>query len=191
MHPGAPKPLQGHLVLRPSMLIAHIFLSVFMAACSTAEKAVRHTDRQEARQWESQRLALSEKLGIHLDKDSNLKLAAAVVEWLGVPHRSGGQSTKGTDCSGFAGHIYRTVYGIEIPRSSPDIYNACIPVKKEKLKEGDFVFFKVGSRSINHVGIYLKDGKFAHASTSKGVMVSSLDEAYWTKYWFSGGRLKP
>lgn len=184
-------PLCLPLPLRPVMLVANIFLSVLLTACSTAEKAVRHKkSRDETARLES-RKHLSDKLGVALDKNSDLRLAAAVVDWLGVPHRSGGRSKSGTDCSGFAGHIYRSVYGIDIPRSSPDIYKACMPLKKNELREGDFVFFKVGSRVINHVGIYIKDGKFAHASTSRGVMVSELSEPYWEKYWFSGGRLKP
>jgi lipoprotein Spr len=173
------------------MLLAHIFLSVLITACSTAEKAVRHKNAAEETAHLETRKHLSAKLGVELDKNSDLRLAAAVADWLGVPHRSGGQSKAGTDCSGFAGYIYRSVYGLDIPRSSPDIYKACVPVKKSELREGDFVFFKVGSRTINHVGIYLKDGKFAHASTSRGVMVSDLSEPYWERYWFSGGRLKP
>lgn len=179
------------LHLTPIMLVAHIFLSVLLTACSTAEKAVRHKKTGEKTAHLETRRHLSAKLGVDLDKNSDLRLAAAISDWLGVPHRSGGQSKAGTDCSGFAGHIYRSVYGIEIPRSSPDIYKACVPLKKNELREGDFVFFKIGSRVINHVGIYLKDGKFAHASTSRGVVVSDLSEPYWEKYWFSGGRLKP
>ncbi|MCS6980619.1 MAG: NlpC/P60 family protein [Flavobacteriales bacterium] len=167
------------------MSISLVF-SLYLVACSTAEKAIKAKAKTESADLRY----YSERLGVDLDHRSNLKLAAAVVDWLGVPHHQGGQSKKGTDCSGFANYIYRTVYGVEIPRSSSEIYERCQPKRKEQLQEGDFVFFKVGSRHINHVGIYLKDGKFAHASTSRGVIVSSLDEPYWQKYWFSGGRLR-
>jgi lipoprotein Spr len=63
------------------------------------------------------------------------------------------------------------------------------PINKSELKEGDLVFFKIGSRSITHMGVYMGNNKFAHASTSKGVMISDLDEAYWRKYYYKGGRL--
>ena len=61
--------------------------------------------------------------------------------------------------------------------------------RKEELKEGDLVFFKINSKSISHVGVYLGDDKFAHASSSKGVMISNLNEAYWKRYYYKGGRL--
>jgi len=172
------------------MIVWNVLFSVFVAACSTAEKSAKNKNEFGSLRKNELLKYYSEKLGIELDKNDDVRLAAAVTDWLGVPHRQGGQTKQGTDCSGFAGNIYKSVYGIDIPRSSTDIYNKCEPLKKEKLSEGDFVFFKVGSKHINHVGIYLKDNKFAHASTSRGVMVSSLDEPYWVKYWFAGGRLK-
>ena len=62
------------------------------------------------------------------------------------------------------------------------------PVSKDDLKEGDLVFFKIHSRSISHVGIYLGNNRFAHAS-SKGVAISSLDDAYYSRYFYKGGRM--
>ena len=68
----------------------------------------------------------------------------------------------------------------------------CRKVSKRQLKEGDLVFFHNGRRKrvANHVGIYLKDGKFVHASTSSGVIVSRLEEPYYRKCWMQGGRVK-
>jgi lipoprotein Spr len=63
------------------------------------------------------------------------------------------------------------------------------PLNKEELKEGDLVFFKINSRAISHVGVYLGDNKFAHASSSRGVMISNLNEPYWRRYYYKGGRL--
>ena len=63
------------------------------------------------------------------------------------------------------------------------------PVNKEDLKEGDLVFFKIKSKAISHVGVYLGNNKFAHASSSRGVMISNLNEAYWKRYYYKGGRL--
>ena len=116
-------------------------------------------------------------------------------EWRGVPYRSGGQSRRGVDCSGFVSIVYREVYGKQLARSSADMlkYN-CKKVSRAKLQEGDLVFFKTGrggKRGVpNHVGIYLKNGRFIHTSTSSGVMVSSLSEPYYTRTWLTGGRVK-
>jgi lipoprotein Spr len=71
----------------------------------------------------------------------------------------------------------------------PDTILYCLIDNKEELKEGDLVFFKIGSRSITHMGVYMGNNKFAHASSSKGVMISDLDEAYWRKYYYKGGRM--
>lgn len=86
------------------------------------------------------------------------------------------------------------VYGKQLARSSADMlkYN-CKKVSRGKLQEGDLVFFKTGGgkkKTPNHVGIYLKNGKFIHTSTSRGVMVSSLSEPYYTRSWITGGRVK-
>jgi lipoprotein Spr len=63
------------------------------------------------------------------------------------------------------------------------------PINKTELKEGDLVFFKIGSKSISHVGVYIGDNKFAHASSSKGVMISNLNDSYWQRYFYKGGRI--
>lgn len=140
---------------------------------------------------------LSSKLGIELsnidkDDDRNMPLYAEVSQWLGVPYRYAGLSRRGLDCSGFAYLIYQKVYRKSIPRSTTDqskmkMHN----VSKRSLEAGDFVFFATSGRNkISHVGIYLKDGRFIHASTSNGVIVSHLDEDYYKRTWKKGGRLK-
>ena len=117
------------------------------------------------------------------------------VRWLGVRHKLGGSTKRGVDCSGFVSIVYREVYGKQLARSSADMlkYN-CKKVSRAKLQEGDLVFFKTGrggKRGVpNHVGIYLKNGRFIHTSTSSGVMVSSLSEPYYTRTWLTGGRVK-
>ena len=98
---------------------------------------------------------------------------------------------RGVDCSGLTSAIYKKVYRKELERNSEDQRKKdCRKVKKGKLKEGDLVFFHNGRKKkrATHVGIYLKDHKFIHASTSQGVIISTLDEEYWKKHWLSGGR---
>ncbi len=133
---------------------------------------------------------LKEKLGISAKEIKENKLFRFVEDWYGVPYKYGGCVKTGVDCSCFADNIYEHVYGRKIARNAVDIYSECDKITKEKLREGDFIFFKINSGSISHVGVYLKNNKFAHATTSKGVRVDDLDDAYYTKYFYSCGRLK-
>ena len=121
--------------------------------------------------------------------ERNTDLYEYIEDWMGVPHRMGGNTQKGVDCSGFVCRIYEDVYNSPLQgRRAVDIYAEAEPIKKKDLKEGDFVFFRINGRRIDHIGIYLSNGDFVHTSSSKGVMVSNLSEAYWTKRYFRGGR---
>lgn len=131
----------------------------------------------------------SQIMGVALSATSNLKLYQFVYDWIGTPYSLGGGTKKGIDCSRFAFELYNKVFSTVIGNNSRNIFSMVNPVNKEELKEGDLVFFKIGSRSITHMGVYMGNNKFAHASTSKGVMISDLDEAYWRRYYYKGGRL--
>lgn len=138
---------------------------------------------------------LARLYGVRITENDNIFLYNEGARWLGVPHKLGGSTKRGVDCSGFVAIVYREVYGKSLSRSSADMQkHDCRKVSRDKLKEGDLVFFKTtrgGKRSVpNHVGIYLKNGRFIHTSTSSGVMVSSLSEPYYTRTWLSGGRVK-
>ena len=131
----------------------------------------------------------SQIMGVALSATSNLKLYQFVYDWIGTPYRLGGGTKKGIDCSGFAFQLYNKVFNTIIGSNSRNIFSMVNPINKDELKEGDLVFFKIGSRSITHVGVYMGNNKFAHASSSKGVMISDLDESYWRRYYYKGGRL--
>lgn len=110
-------------------------------------------------------------------------LFAQFKEWQAVPHRTGGLSKRGIDCSGFVYLTYLSKLGIKLPRSSDAQSEVGYPIDAEALSVGDLVFFKTGIFD-RHVGIYLENRKFLHVSTSKGVTISSLDDSYWSrKYW--------
>jgi lipoprotein Spr len=113
---------------------------------------------------------------------------------MGTPYRYGGSNRRGIDCSGFAAMLYREVYGKPLAASSAGMlkYN-CRKVRRSALREGDLVFFRTdrgNKKEPNHVGVYLKNDKFVHASTSSGVRVSSLSEPYYLRSWITGGRVK-
>lgn len=132
-----------------------------------------------------------EMTGMLPDKKSNPKLIHSIYDWLGAPQHDGGNTKAGTDCSGFVQAVFDEALDMELSRNSQQMYEADTrEIEREELKEGDLVFFRVNSGSISHVGIYLKEGLFVHASTSKGVCVNSLDELYYRKTFYSGGRVK-
>lgn len=132
------------------------------------------------------------KLGIDIDLNDNHHLYIEAAEWIGTPYRSGGNSKRGTDCSGLSSHLYKKVYHTKLPRTSAEQYAESTKVTKRNLREGDLVFFtsKNSRKQVSHSGIYLKEGKFIHASTSQGVIISNLDERYYTTHWKSGGRYR-
>ena len=137
---------------------------------------------------------LSRLYGVRLTPEDNIFLYNEGAKWLGVRHRLGGSTKKDIDCSGFVSIVYREVYGKQLARSSADMLkHNCRKVGRSKLQEGDLVFFRTGGgkrKTPNHVGIYLKNGRFIHTSTSNGVRVSSLSEPYYLRTWITGGRVK-
>lgn len=134
--------------------------------------------------------AYSEKLGIWLNGTENKELIMAIDDWFGTRYKWGGCSKYGVDCSCFVKAVYKDVYGINLQRTSRGMYYSdLLPVEEDELQEGDILCFKIRSRRISHVGIYLGDGKFVHSSQSRGVMINDLDQSYYRKRFFTGGRV--
>lgn len=131
----------------------------------------------------------AEKLKVSPDKLINAELYQEIDGWIGVKYKWGGNDKNGVDCSGFTNAVYKAVYNYQLKRSAYDIIKECDEIKRDNLMEGDLVFFDISSKN-SHIGIYLANNKFVHASTSKGVMISDLSEAYWTKYWGRAARIK-
>ncbi len=118
----------------------------------------------------------------------SLKLYDFIFDWIGKPYRFGGTTKNGIDCSAFARELYARVMGEYLPRNSRQQFKYVQTIKKEELQTGDLVFFKIKTRDISHVGVYLSDNKFIQSSKS-GVNVASLDHPYWNKYYYKSGRL--
>ncbi len=132
-------------------------------------------------------------LGFDIDMEDDWALFTESASWLGTPYRYGGNTRAGVDCSGLTSQVFRNVYGKSLHRKSADQYaKDCRSVSGRNLRSGDLVFFSSSGkkRDIDHVGIYLKDQRFIHASSSRGVVVSGLGESYYQKHWVSGGRVK-
>lgn len=133
---------------------------------------------------------LSNKLGISVRNPEHLDLYREAASWLGTRYRWSGNTKKGTDCSGLTGRLLKNVYDKEIDRSSFIIANNLKEeLDTENLLPGDLVFFTtLRKKRINHVGVYLGEGHFIHASR-KGVVVSSLDENYYARTLKKAGRI--
>jgi len=129
-------------------------------------------------------------LGVRPKEITNYPLYDFIDRWYGTTYRLGGCDISGVDCSGFAQKLYSEVYGIDLVRTAVEQFSNCKRIKHSRdAEEGDLVFFHVHSRHITHVGIYLANNFFVHASTSNGVMISNLDEDYWHKYYAGCGRI--
>ncbi|MDQ7727131.1 NlpC/P60 family protein [Halomonas sp. SpR8] len=118
-------------------------------------------------------------------------LLAQHQRWAGTPYRIGGTTKRGIDCSALVRNVYRDTFNLELPRSTRGQVHEGRPIDRQELQAGDLVFFSPPGR-YNHVGIYVGDGYFLHASTSRGVIISSLDNSYWRRhYWQARRALEP
>lgn len=154
---------------------------ILLSYCATA---------QTNNKLDSTTIGYYNRLNIPIDSCSNLQLYDELCGWIETPYAYAECSRYGSDCSGLVKTILLHVYDIQVEGTSASLYNLCVPIEKEYLEEGDLVFFKIGSKKITHVGLYLRNNTFIHASTKKGVIISNLDEKYYSKYFYSGGRLK-
>lgn len=128
-------------------------------------------------------------LNTEVESLPNKALLESVDEWYGVRYRTGGNTKSGVDCSGFTVAVYASVYGIMLPRVSREQYRTSRKISTTELQEGDLVFFNTNGSGVSHVGVYLGNNKFIHASVSRGVMVNDLFEPYYLKRYYGAGRI--
>ena len=129
-------------------------------------------------------------LGVAPTELTNTVLLSQLEKWYGTQYCFGGSTDSCIDCSSFTQVILRDVYNVKIPRNSQQQFDASTKIETKNLKEGDLVFFNTVSASmiITHVGVYVCNNKFVHASTSKGVTINDLSEKYFAKAFRGAGR---
>lgn len=118
----------------------------------------------------------------------SLVLREALDDWMGVPYRLGGVDKSGIDCSALVQTIFADALNVRLPRTTEDLIHEGTAVKRSDLDTGDLVFFNPDGKG-RHVGILLSQSQFVHVSSSRGVMVSSLNEGYWRKSYTVGRRI--
>ena len=128
-------------------------------------------------------------LNVPIETSFNIQMLEFIDEWYGTPYRYGGTSKKGVDCSAFVNFFMSAVYGLSTPRNSREQYSAAKKIRKKELEEGDLIFFNTRG-GISHVGVYIGNNKFAHASASNGVTISDLDEDYFSRRYIGSGRVR-
>ena len=121
------------------------------------------------------------------------KVLFEIINYLDTPYKYGGSSKKGIDCSAFTQKVYRKSIGVNLPRTARGQYRVGqIIGKKSKLKFGDLIYFDTQKGVYpGHVGIYIGDSLFAHASSSQGVTISSLSNSYYKSHYVGARRVKP
>lgn len=149
-------------------------LALFTLSCSSAPYVQSDTERN---------VPLGKKVDLKNSSVVKDKLHIQHKNWRGVKYRMGGLGKNGIDCSGFVYRTFRSELGVHIPRTTELQSSVGKSIGRHQLRAGDLVFFKTRFK-VRHVGIYIENNRFLHASTSRGVMISSLDNVYWKdKFW--------
>jgi len=126
-------------------------------------------------------------LDIEVEQIKNLSMFKLIDDWLGTRYRLGGTTKAGIDCSAFMQVLFTALYGVALPRTAKEQYQFSHRVSRTELKEGDLVFFNTRG-GVSHVGMYLQNNKFVHASSS-GVTISDLYDEYWARHFIGVGRI--
>jgi lipoprotein Spr len=118
----------------------------------------------------------------------NIPMYEFIDGWYGTPYKLGGTTKKGIDCSAFTQYLFAAIYTINLPRTAKEQYKLTTRISRTELKEGDLLFFNTRG-GVSHVGVYLQNNKFVHASASGGVTISDVFDPYWVKRFIGVGRL--
>lgn len=158
------------------------FLLAYVLLCATLLACLQPYSARVARKMDFD--------GAKPDSLAQKRLAREIRKLIGTEYQLGGSNVEGMDCSGFVYTIFKNALNLELPRTTRTLARTGHPIQARSLRLGDLVFFRSArSRRINHVGIYIEHGQFVHASTSKGVIISDLNESYYSSLFMMARRI--
>ena len=193
--------------IKPFLLLFFIF-SIF--GCSSSRVNTKSNEKKdsepvglyESKENESEEningsksvnslLSEDEHLNIHEDNPSidRHKLLAEIMLFMGSPYKRNGDDNSGFDCSGFTSKVFQNALGVTLPRSTREQFVIGREIDRDSLKFGDLLFFKTTRNTPSHVGIYVGDGLFAHASLKNGVTISLLESEYYKRNYLGARRV--
>ena len=172
--------------MRRSLYIFAIVSVLLATGCKSSKTVTGSTSSYDKNRPDDTRIQIPELYG-----DEKLLVDEALT-WLGTRYKYGGKDYNGTDCSGLTMQVYMKALGIALPRSSREQQQFCKSIHKSKLNAGDLVFFCTGrdKTRVSHVGLYVGNGQIIHSSASRGVIVSRLEEKYYTSTYHSSGHVQ-
>jgi hypothetical protein len=171
-------------------LYLFIFLPLIYTSCKS-KKIITDVSKAKSLSSGSIKERYASLMNVKEKDLDNEKLYRFIDSWIGVPYKNGGMDKKGVDCSGFTIILAKDIYNKQLPRNARSMAEDVKRKFEKDLKEGDLVFFDFDGQKFNHVGVYLQNNKFVHASTSKGVIISDLKDQWYYKYFSRAGSIKP
>ena len=189
-----------HKTNKISKSIIIVLLAGFLSACADSQRLTQEEELLSSFTYldnspfskKSDPFFSEFKSSLSNEKESLTKVKSKILDqysdWKGVRYKLGGSTKKGVDCSAFVQITFKEQFGVELPRTTLGQRNIGTAINKSKLKAGDLVLFNT-RRTTRHIGIYLGNNKFVHASSSQGVMISDLHNSYWSKRYTSARRV--
>ena len=176
-------------------IICFFALAIFAGSCTSLNQIGGNHKSQQTLEKEKNEALIKkyeDLIGKKISKRKSLPLYRSVDNWMGVPYHYGSMAKNGTDCSGFVCSIYKEVYKLNLDRSAEEQYQKDVRrIRKYRLKEGDLVFFEtIKGNKASHVGIYLGNHKFVHASVKKGVCIDDMTQKYYVDHFTRAGRVQ-
>jgi probable lipoprotein NlpC len=162
---------------------------IMLSACHSKKAALKGKAGEIVKPQANIAEKYADIMGVSKSDIKNGRLYNFIELWTGVPYKFGGLDKEGVDCSGLTLLLQKEVYDIKLPRIT---YQQVAVIKRkyeDELKEGDLVFFDFDGKQFSHVGVYLQNGYFVHASTRKGVMIARLHDTGIYQYFSRGGSI--
>ncbi len=167
-----------------------LLLTLLFTACKSRKKSLQTANYQLEKPSNKIASKYAEEMEVSKSDIKNGKLYNFIDDWEGTKYQYGGLSKSGIDCSGLIFLIYQEVYHKHIPRMTNQQVEIIKRKYENQFKEGDLIFFDFDGKKFSHVGLYLQNGYYVHASTKKGVMIEKLQNPYTYKYFSRGGTVE-